>query len=184
MKYNPTTHHRRSIRLKGYDYSQAGRYFITICVQNRQCLFGKISNGKMILNEYGKIANDEWQYLQTKYPHIILHEYAIMPNHFHGIVAITDVVRAGFARPNNNVTNDIMAGDVGAGKPRPYVPTLGNIIGYFKYQTTKKINLPVKLWQRNYWERILRDEKSYQHIANYIINNPINWQNDEFCVKE
>ena len=150
MKYNPTTHHRRSIRLKGYDYSQAGRYFITICVQNRQCLFGKISNGKMILNDYGKIVNDEWQYLQTKYPHIILHEYAIMPNHFHGIVAITDVVPV----------------DVGTGEPRPYVPTLGNIIGYFKYQTTKKLICPL-----NYGNVIIGNALSV--VKNHINTLPI-----------
>jgi REP element-mobilizing transposase RayT len=68
------------------------------------------------------------------------------------------------------------------GKPRPYVPTLGNIIGYFKYQTTKKIDLPVKLWQRNYWERIIRNEKSYQYIADYIINNPAKWEKDRFYI--
>ena len=200
MPYNPTLHHRHSIRLKGYDYSQSGLYFVTICVQKHECLLGEITNGEMILNEYGKIVNDEWQYLQTKYPHIVLCEYVIMPNHFHGIVAITDAipVGAGSARPQirpnnfhceNNGNNDVVVGDLGdlgdlgAGKPRPYVPMLGNIIGYFKYQTTKKINLPVKLWQRNFHEHIIRNEKSHQYIANYIVNNPAKWDNDKYYTK-
>ena len=243
MPYNPTLHHRHSIRLKGYDYSQSGLYFVTICVQKHECLLGEITNGEMILNEYGKIVNDEWQYLQTKYPHIVLCEYVIMPNHFHGIVAITDAipVGAGSARPQirpnnfhceNNGNNDVVVGDlgdlgdlgagrprpyvfengdghpenenicfengnrdghpqngngagepVGAGEPRPYVPTLGNIIGYFKYQTTKKINLPVKFWQRNFHEHIIRNEKSHQYIANYIVNNPAKWDNDKYYIK-
>ena len=216
MKYNPDLHHRRSIRLKGYNYSQAGLYFVTICVQNHECLFGEIIDGAMILNDYGNIVRDEWQYLTTKYPHIKLHEYVIMPNHFHGIVEIGATVGAGFARPDG-IVSDVGAGfahpdgiandDVGAGsarpdgiaanvtgtgdddtdtrvgEPRPYVPTLGNIIGYFKYQTTKKIDLPVKLWQRNYWENIIRNEQSYQYIANYVINNPIKWENDRFYAK-
>ena len=219
MSYNPTIHHRHSIRLKGYDYSQSGLYFVTICVQKHECLFGKIINGEMILNEYGKIVNDEWQYLQTKYPHIVLYEYVIKPNHFHGIIAIIDVVPvgAGSARPNNfhcknDGDNDVIVGDLGAGKPRPYVsengnvcsengngdgqsengngagkprpyPTLGNIVGYFKYQTTKKINLPVKLWQRNFHEHIIRNEKSHQYIVNYIVNNPAKWDNDKYYIK-
>ena len=200
MPYNPTIHHRRSIRLKGYDYSQAGMYFVTICCQNHISRFGKIENGEMMLNEFGNIVNNEWQYLTTKYPHITLHEYIIMPNHFHGIVEIGASAGAGFARPDETNArpdetnarpndmgdarpNDMDDGDTGAGKPRPCVPTLGNIIGYFKYQTTKKIDLPVKLWQRNYWEIIIRNDKSYQHIANYIIKNPKKWENDRFFMK-
>jgi REP element-mobilizing transposase RayT len=180
MKYNPAIHHRRSIRLKGYDYSQTGMYFVTICAQKHQCLFGKITDGEMVLNECGKIVNDEWQYLKIKYPHVVLHEYVIMPNHFHGIVEISGnvPVGAGSARPEN--ADDIGADDTGAGEPRPYVPTFGNIIGYFKYQTTKKNDLPVELWQRNYHEHIIRNNKSYQYISNYIINNAINWQKDKF----
>ena len=173
VKYNPTIHHRRSIRLKGYDYSQAGMYFVTICVQNHECLFGEITDGAMQLNEYGHAVNNEWQYLTTKYPHITLHEYVIMPNHFHGIVEIGAMAGAGSARPDNT----------GAGKPRPCVPTLGNIVGYFKYQTTKKIDLPIKLWQRDYWENIIRNEQSYKNIVNYIINNPVKWANDKFYIK-
>jgi hypothetical protein len=103
MRYNPDIHHRRSIRLKGYDYSQSGLYFITICVQNREYLFGEIINDEMILNENGKIIDTEWKNLENKYSRIELHEYVIMPNHFHAIIAI--VVGAGSARPDDNTVN-------------------------------------------------------------------------------
>src|SRR5690554_524293 len=88
MKYNPEKHHRCSIRLKGYDYSQPGLYFITLCVQNRHCLFGEIENGERICNEYGKIATTEWINTESIRDNIRLHEYIIMPNHIHGIIEI------------------------------------------------------------------------------------------------
>jgi REP element-mobilizing transposase RayT len=87
-KYNPRIHHRRSIRLKGYDYSQAGWYFITICCQGRICRFGHIENGEIILNEYGKIARDEWMRTTEIRPNVELGEFVIMPNHLHGIIQI------------------------------------------------------------------------------------------------
>ncbi|MBN1930055.1 MAG: hypothetical protein JW786_00415 [Desulfobacterales bacterium] len=90
MKYNPDIHHRRSIRLKGYDYSHAGLYFITICTQDRLCLFGKIENGAMVLSDAGKMANKWWNELKHKYQNIRLHEQIVMPNHFHGIIEIID----------------------------------------------------------------------------------------------
>ena len=144
MKFNPTLHHRRSIRLKGYDYSQAGLYFVTICVQNHQCIFGQIKNGEMMLNENGQIVQMVWNELPQHYNHIELGEFVIMPNHIHGIIVINPPVGAGF-------------------KP---APTGGK-----------------KLWQRNYWEHIIRNEQSHQRIADYIANNPVNWGNDEFFMK-
>jgi REP element-mobilizing transposase RayT len=90
MHYNPDIHHRRNIRLKGYDYSQAGLYFVTICVQNRHCLFGKITDNKMILNEYGKIAYNEWLKTPNIRSNIQLDVFIVMPNHIHGIIVITD----------------------------------------------------------------------------------------------
>jgi len=86
MKYNPNIHHRRSIRLKGYDYSQAGLYFITICTQNQLCLFGEIKNEEMILNDAGKMIEHQWQNLICRFNGIQLHKFITMPNHFHGIV--------------------------------------------------------------------------------------------------
>ena len=88
MKYNPDIHHRRSIRLKGYDYSQNGLYFITICTQNREHLFGTISNGQMALNPMGEIAHNEWFKTASMRPNIRLHEFIVMPNHIHGIIEI------------------------------------------------------------------------------------------------
>jgi len=90
MKYNPDIHHRRSIRLQGYDYSQSGAYFITTCTQNRECLFGEIHNGKMYLNEYGEIAKKCWVEIPKHHQNVQLDEYVIMPNHIHGIVVINE----------------------------------------------------------------------------------------------
>jgi hypothetical protein len=89
-KYNPNIHHRRSVRIKGYDYSQAGMYFITICVQNRECLYGEITNGQMLLNDAGKMIETEWLNLKKRFANIEIHEYTIMPNHFHAILEITE----------------------------------------------------------------------------------------------
>ena len=90
-QFNPSIHHRRSARLKGYDYSDAGLYFITICVHDRACLFGEIENGKMVLNAVGKIADDYWLNIQEHFPHVVLHEYIVMPNHLHGIIEIVGI---------------------------------------------------------------------------------------------
>jgi len=88
MKHDPDLHHRRSIRLKGYDYSQAGLYFITICTQNRLCVFGEIKNGEMVLNEYGRIVKITWEWLKQQYEYIDLGKFIVMPNHFHGIIEL------------------------------------------------------------------------------------------------
>lgn len=101
MTYNPNKHHRRSVRLKGYDYSQTGLYYITICVQNRACLFGKIENGNMILNDAGHMIENEWLKLTERFKNIVLHEYVIMPNHFH---AILEIVGANVMISQNNTT--------------------------------------------------------------------------------
>ena len=193
MPYHPSIHHRRSIRLKGYDYAQAGMYFITICVHRQQCILGEILNSMMILNDIGKIIENEWLHLTVKYPNIELHEYAIMPNHFHAIIEIMtnvgagsarpyNIVRAGSTRPHNNSPrpyNIDNSASMGQADPAP-TAVVGNIIGYFKYQTTKKMDLSVKLWQRNYYENIIRNPIAYRRIADYIINNPANWGNDRF----
>ncbi|VEP18004.1 conserved hypothetical protein [Hyella patelloides LEGE 07179] len=90
MSYNPDKHHRRSIRLSGYDYSQAGYYFVTICCYQRQCFFGEIIDGAMQLNQYGEIVAETYQWLAQRYPYLILDEWVIMPNHFHGIMVLTN----------------------------------------------------------------------------------------------
>ena len=185
MKYNPDIHHRRSIRLKRYDYSQNGAYFVTICVQNREFLFGKIENGKMILNNAGKMIEKYWREIPEHYPNVILDVFVIMPNHMHGILII-DNVRVP------------LVGTHQKGQPQGIAPTrkntIGDIIGAFKSLTTNEYIRGVKngkfppfekrIWQRNYHEHIIRNEQSLEKIQNYIIHNPQKWQDDKFFTGE
>ncbi|MDR2497460.1 MAG: transposase [Tannerellaceae bacterium] len=201
MLDNPEIHNRRSIRLKGYDYSQAGLYFITICTQNRVCLFGEICRGapvcapnvcapEMILNDAGKMI-DKWVIeTQNKFSDIEIHDYVIMPNHFHAIIA-------------NNGTGNPVGADLRvcpdrecahAGAPQPPQPPqhigspLYSVVQWFKTMTTneyirgvKTLNwqpFDKKLWQRNYYEHIIRNDQSYQNISDYILNNPLKWTKD------
>jgi putative transposase len=199
IQYNPEIHKRKSNRLKGYDYSQAGLYFITICVQNRQCLFGNIENNEMILNDAGKMIEREWLNLKNRFPDIELHEYITMPNHFHGIL---EIVGATLVVAQNDETNNVVTqnnvvthnndGDNIKGQPQGIAPTktICDMMDAFKSIITVEYIRGVKnlgwqpfdgkLWQRNYYEHIIRNEQSYQTISNYIINNPAKWQEDKF----
>jgi len=168
MLYNPNIHNRRSIRLKGYDYSQAGLYFITICCYNRKCLFGDVINGEMVLNEYGTIACNEW--LNTPYirKNVELDVFVIMPNHMHGIVIINE------EPPIPTVATHSYASL--QRKPR----SLGSIIAGFKSVATKRINelrhtpsFPV--WQRRFYDRVIRNDKELSNIRDYIHNNVFQW---------
>ena len=174
MKYDPTKHHRRSIRLKGYDYSQAGYYFVTICCYQRQCLFGEIVDGVMRLNQYGEIVAETYQWLSSRYPYVHLDKWIIMPNHFHGIIVLTDKLYRGASRTAPTPANDRKL------KRKP----LGRLIGAFKTVSTKKINLirnapGTLIWQRNYYEHIIRNEESLNRIRQYIVDNPLSWQIDK-----
>ena len=201
MKYNPQIHHRKSIRLKGYDYSQAGAYFITICCHNKECRFGIIVNyesqadAQIELNEYGTIAYNEWMKLPERLPNFDLDVFQIMPNHIHGIISLTDpitnatTVEARFTRapftPDQNYVGDI---DDWARVNR--APTMnaaiGNIVGAYKSLVANacleihksKNEIMGKFWQRNYYEHIIRNQHSYQTISDYIINNPAKWNAD------
>ena len=188
MKYNPEIHHRRSVRLKNYDYSQAGAYFITICTQNRECLFGEIIDAKMGLNEYGTIAKNEWVKLTHRYPNIELDVFQIMPNHMHGIIALVGATLA-VAQNDSVAQNEMIVGnDIRAGASPAPTKTVGDIIGAYKSLVANgcldifktKNETMGKLWQRNYHEHIIRDEQSYHRISEYIINNPENWTDDKF----
>ncbi|MDQ6975264.1 MAG: transposase [Mariprofundaceae bacterium] len=155
---------RKSIRLKGYDYSQAGAYFITICTKNRVHLFGEIINGEMMPNDAGVMLENQWVGLQQRFHTIQLHEYSVMPNHFHGIITIQ--------RATTRVA-----------------PTLGDMVGAFKSLSTYAYIQGVKqsgwarfqqtLWQRNYWEHIIRNAQVFEKISQYIRNNPAQWQYDQ-----
>ncbi|GAB4530186.1 MAG: transposase [Pleurocapsa sp.] len=192
MNDYPAKHHRKSIRLKGYDYSQAGYYFVTICCDRRQCLFGDILNGAMQLNQYGEIVAETYQWLSQRYPYLILDEWIIMPNHFHGIMIIADTFRRGGSRiaPTIETASTLTRKDVIlTDKNLPINPelkrkSLGRLIGAFKTVSTKKINLisntpGKKVWQRNYYEHIIRNEKALNNIRQYIINNPLSWHKDQ-----
>ena len=203
MVYNPKIHNRRSIRLKGYDYALAGAYFITICCEYRICRFGKVVNDEMILNKFGIIAYEEWIKLADRFINFELDVFQIMPNHIHMILVLKDVaVGAGLAPAQNkniinnfinNFINDEIVDDenqrAGA-SPAPTVQTasISDIIGAYKsivfnacLAIYKDKNEQMgKLWQRNYYEHIIRNEQSYQNISNYIINNPAKWDEDKF----
>jgi len=174
---------RQSIRLKQYDYSQSGLYFVTICAQNRKCLFGDIINGKMKLNSVGKIIDSVWKSLSKRFP-IVLDEFQIMPNHVHMIIQI---VGAGFMPAHHDGFMPARDDERATTRVAPTI-TLGDIIGAFKSLTTHEYIMGVKnngwksfdkrLWQRNYYEHIIRDENDLNKIREYIINNPLMWKND------
>jgi putative transposase len=187
MIYKPEIHHRRSIRLKGYDYSQAGVYFVTICVKDHACLFGTIADGKLQYNDYGQIANEFWLKISEHFSDVKLDEFIIMPNHIHGIITINNCrgeVTSPFSEvvaPNSKTKT---AQKQGGETPPLQKFTLGQIVAYFKYQSAKRINdirnAPgTPIWQRNYYEHIIRDDKELQAIQEYIRYNPLKWDEDK-----
>lgn len=189
---------RRATRLRRYDYRQPGAYFVTICVQNRKCVFGEIVDGQMQSNEIGKIVIEYWNHIPQHFSAVELGEYVIMPNHIHGIIVLGNVGARG-PRPPSSVS-------VGARSPRPHTrshnntgvepqstqnhrdegpaPTLGQVVAYFKYQSTKYINQRhntpgTRIWQRNYYDHVIRDDIDLQRIHEYIMNNPMQWELDQ-----
>ena len=181
MSYSPESHHRQSIRLQGYDYSRAGAYFVTICVQNRSCLFGEVVGGTMQLNHAGQMVERWYFELQNKFANIECDEFVCMPNHIHFIainVGADLCVRPDF---DGIMT---MGGHTG--------PPLHAIVQWFKTMSTNNyirgvkqhdwLPFPGKLWQRNYWEHIIRDEPELDRIRAYIRNNPAQWEMDKLYV--
>ena len=165
MTYDPDKHHRRSIRLKEYDYSQAGAYFVTICTQDRKCFLGNVGNETVELSPIGKIAHEFWFEIPKHFQNVQLDTFVVMPNHMHGIIFIDDNCRGGVTPPLRR-------------------PTLGQIVAYYKYQPSKIINrirntIGMSVWQRNYYEHVIRNEKDLNQIRGYIFNNPIRWEFDK-----
>jgi len=176
MKFNPDIHHRKSIRLRGYDYSQAGLYFITICTHERLPLFGKIDDGKMVTNDAGLVAKKCWQEIPDHFPQIILDGFVVMPNHIHGIIEIRDTVGAKNLLPLQNVETAMKHGTS---------KTVGSIVRGFKIGVTKWFREHTdihQVWQRNYHEHIIRNEEAYLNISEYIEYNPEQWQEDTYHV--
>lgn len=188
MTYDPERHHRRSIRLSGFDYTQAGAYFITICVHDRAPLFGGVVQGAMELNDAGQAVHAVWNALPDHYRHVALDAVIVMPNHFHGIVMIREESTDGLT----GSTSDRSGPDcVGAGfKPAPALQParagrhgLSEIVRGFKTFSARRINhmratpgAPV--WQRNYYEHVVRDDEERDRIREYIALNPLRWSSD------
>jgi len=202
MRSHPERHHRRSIRLKGYDYRQAGAYFVTICTQDRAFLFGQVVHDEMQLNDAGKMVYDVWNDLPAFYPGVQTDAFIVMPNHIHGIIILVGAdprvcPNAGpRACPDSGPRACPGQPSVGVG-PRAYsgqpqggAPTLGlpDVVHRFKTMTTKRYADGVRrlgwepfrgrLWQRNYYEHIIRNEKSLNRIREYILTNPMRWELD------
>ncbi len=180
-------HTRKLNRLKGYDYSRDGYYFVTICVKDKIKYFGEVKNGKTILNKYGKIARQQWLWLEQQYPYIELDQFIIMPNHMHGLVLINSEKIKNAAGRSRSRRDRFGRDRFGRDRSRP-VPTtaninnnnfkilsLSNIIGAFKTASSKMIHesgLAEFKWQRSFYDHIVRQQKSLQIIRRYIYYNP------------
>lgn len=199
MTYDPRIHHRRSIRLYGYDYSKSGFYFVTLCCQDKAHLFGHIENGEMKLNDPGKMV-EEWYFkLESKYPDKKCHEMVVMPNHMHFI--LENAPDGGGAPVRASLRGRPVPGRAPDAAVPPIAPhygpenhqfnsPLGQAVGWLKTMTTNAYIRGVKsngwqpfnrrVWQRNYFERIIWTDKAYRNISQYIIDNPKNWNSDRF----
>jgi len=197
-RFDPHKHHRRSIRLKGFDDSSPGAYFVTMVTQGREGLFGEIVHGEMRLNQYAGIVLRCWNEIPNHFPNVDLGAFVIMPNHVHGIIFINEDRRGEVLSPNNEISSprnhpgidiqneyienarnpDGITTKPGGITPPRWKPTLGQIIAWFKYQSTKEMNIIetknaiTRFWQRNYYEHVIRDEKELNQTTDYILANP------------
>jgi len=167
------TKHRQSIRIPEYDYSTTGGYFVTICTYNRDWLFGEIVDGEMRLNECGEIVDNIWQKLPNRFPNIELDQFMVMPNHFHGIIKIVSV----------GAIHELPLHRESQPPRQRRKMLLPKIIGYFKMNTAKQINIirqnpGTPVWQRNYYEHVIRQGTELDETRTYIQNNPTNWDTD------
>jgi REP-associated tyrosine transposase len=184
MKFDPEIHHRRSIRLGGYDYSQPGAYFLTVCVSGKEHLFGEIVEGQMLANERGELVARQWSDLPRHYPEIRLDAFCVMPNHVHGIIEIVAPdVRAIRESSGQKPRAEHTVGAIHESPLRRRRMLLPRIIGRFKMNTTKRINqvngtAGRSVWQRNYYEHIIRNSRELDIIREYISTNPVRWSAD------
>ncbi len=196
MPYNPHVHNRKSIRLKGYDYTQLGYYYVTICVQNRECLLGSVKDSLAELNKFGKIVDQKWNNIPKHFSNTTLDEYIIMPNHIHGIIGIVVGAKHFSQKDNRNLKIvkkiEYEGDDENSNKNASPLPhpngtkpgSLSLIIQNLSSITTRKINQiretnKMKLWQRNYFDRIIRNGDELIRIRKYIRENPLRWEIDE-----
>jgi REP element-mobilizing transposase RayT len=172
MVRTPVQARRRSLRLRGYDYGQAGAYFVTICTQDRHCLFGEADRHSIRLNEDGRMLTDLWMDIPSRFRDVALDSFIVMPNHLHGIVVLPDLCGKATARPAEGA-----------------LATLGSVVGAFKSATTLEYIRGVRtrawpafrrhLWQRSYYEHVIRNEMSLDRIRRYIVENPGRWAFDK-----
>ena len=196
MTHNPKIHRRRSLRLTEYDYTQVGAYFVTIVLQNRLCLFGEIIKTEMQLSEAGEMVHQAWEALPDRFPTITIDTFTVMPNHLHGIIMINQPTAEHTAKPTvgaalvaaQPVAAQPVAAEPVAAEPVAAQPALGDIIGAYKSLTTveytrgvktmKWTPFPRRLWQRNYYEHIIRNDDALGRIRQYIVGNPGQWDFD------
>lgn len=169
-------HHRRSIRLAGYDYTRPGFYFVTIVTQHRKPIFGEVVDGEMRLSRFGRVAHSEWQRLSRRFPHLELDEFVVMPNHIHGILIVLEK-----KRPEAGASDDIPSKEQFG---KPVKGSLATIIRSYKSAVTARIHCMgdgvsgARVWLRNYYEHIVRGPKDLDRIRHYIRDNPLKWALD------
>jgi putative transposase len=197
VTYDPLKHHRRSIRLKGYDYTRAGAYFITVVVQDRACLFGEVVDGVMQLNAAGQMMQGLWEALPLHYHGVDTDEFVVMPNHLHGIVVLTGGDDDGAHSAGDNVASmtkgvrqppgqALGPAPSGAGATTLSLPA---VVHRFKSLTTTRYSMGVRehrwqafrrrLWQRNYYEEVIRNQAALDGIRRYVAENPLGWEYEE-----
>ena len=160
MQHRSQRHARRSIRLPSYDYSRAGAYFVTLCIQGRECLLGEVVNDRVELSDMGHFVKEAWEGLAMQYSYVELDEYVVMPNHLHGVIVISSETPSVTERKS-----------------------LGRVIGAFKTISTKQINSMrsisgQSIWQRSYYEHIIRNDGELNRVREYVMNNPMQWHLD------
>lgn len=184
-RFDPHTNRRRSHRLAGYDYSQAGAYFVTVVTQARECLFGEVQDCEMKLNNAGEMVRRVWRELPDRFPNVTVGDFIVMPNHIHAVVDIHGVGAPLVGAPTNKPISGAAEAD---GATTRVAPTLGDVIGAFKSLTTVEYTRGVRnhgwptferrLWQRNYFEHVVRNDDSRKRIIEYIVANPATWTHD------
>ena len=196
-RHDPDRHHRQSIRLRGWDYRQSGAYFVTIVIAGRDLLFGQMAGGVVVLSPFGRVATAGWQRLAHHFSQVRLDEFVVMPNHVHGIIWLAnECERRGEAFPTSDLQSEGLTR-----MPEPEQPahslrmphpcqraqlqsgSLGAAVGNFKSTVTRSINRTrnspgAPVWQSNFHERIIRNERELSAIRQYIRNNPANWDDD------
>jgi putative transposase len=174
INYDPDKHARRSIRLRGYDYTHRGAYAVTLCIYQRECILGVVASGKAISNELGRLVKACWEEIPVHFPNTDLDMFVVMPNHVHGIIVLRDSLNTGMKQGTTPHAESF---------GRPVSGSLPTIVRSFKSATTRRVNetrntpnMPV--WQRNYYEHIIRNEDALHRMREYIALNPLHWHED------